>query len=302
MKMMFFFWPKTFHLRKKPSISGGRVHIPSVVTAQNSLADHRPATRSPDLQALGATAARLTARFKALDLFERLAAICNEVHGVIVFTTSFGLEDQVIAHAIFAQNLAVKIVTLDTGRLFPETHQLWAETEQRYGRRICAVVPEHGAVEAFVAQHSIDGFRSSVEARRACCGVRKVEPLGRALAGAAAWITGVRAEQSMDRAAMPYAEVDPLHHLLKVNPLLDWTRSRVVDLVRAHRIPSNPLHDRGFLSIGCAPCTRAVKPGESERAGRWWWEQEEKKECGLHSHPAWPGASLAIATDPAHKD
>jgi phosphoadenosine phosphosulfate reductase len=112
----------------------------------------------------------------------------------------------------------------------------------------------------------------------------------------------VRAEQSMDRAAIPYAEVDPLHHLLKVNPLLDWTRSRVVDLVRAHRIPSNPLHDRGFLSIGCAPCTRAVKPGESERAGRWWWEQEEKKECGLHSHPAWPGASLAIATDPAHKD
>src|SRR5262249_62305267 len=148
----------------------------------------------------------------------------------------------------------------------------------------------------FVAHHSIDGFRSSVEARRACCGVRKVEPLGRALAGAAAWITGLRAEQSMDRAAMPCAEVDPLHHLLKVNPVLDWTRSSAVDFVRAPRIPYNPLHDRGFLSIGCAPCTRAVKPGEPERAGRWWWERDDKKECGLHGRPASPDASQVNAT------
>jgi phosphoadenosine phosphosulfate reductase len=261
----------------------------------------QPASASPQLHALGRAAARLAAGFGALDLFERIAAIGNEVDGAVVFTTSFGLEDQAIAHAILAQNLAVDVVTLDTGRLFPETHQLWAETEQRYGRRVRAIVPERGAVEAFVAQHGIDGFRSSIEARRACCGVRKVEPLGRALKGAAAWITGVRADQSMDRAAMTYAEVDPLHRLLKVNPLLDWTRSRVADFVRAHRVPCNPLHDRGFLSIGCAPCTRAVKPGEPERAGRWWWEQEDKKECGLHSRPA-PSDASPVQAIPLRQD
>src|SRR5215510_8232296 len=265
-------------------------------------ANTQPASSSPELHTLGAAAARLAARFGALNLFERIAAICNEVDGAIVCTTSFGLEDQAIAHAIFVQDLAIEIVTIDTGRLFPETHQLWAETERRYGRRVRAVLPEHGAVEAFVAQHGIDGFRSSVEARRACCGVRKVEPLDRALEGAAAWITGVRADQSMDRAAMPYAEVDPLHHLLKVNPLLDWTRSSVVDFVCSHHIPCNSLHDRGFLSIGCAPCTRAVKPGEPERAGRWWWEREDRKECGLHSRPVSPHASPVQPTVPLRKD
>jgi phosphoadenosine phosphosulfate reductase len=270
--------------------------------AQHSLADRQPASRSPDLHALGATAARLAASFAALDLFERLAAIRNEVNGAIVFTTSFGLEDQAVAHVIFAQELAIEVVTLDTGRLFPETHQLWAETERRYGRPVHAIVPEHGAVEAFVARHGINGFCSSVEARRACCGVRKVEPLGRALKSAVAWITGVRGDQSMDRAAMSYAVVDRLHQLLKVNPLLDWTRGHVLDFVRTHRIPYNPLHDRGFLSIGCAPCTRAVKPGEPERAGRWWWEQEEKKECGLHSRPSPPAASAASAPVPLRKD
>jgi len=269
---------------------------------QHSLARRQAANTSPGVHARAATAARLTAGFGALDLFGRLAAIRSEVDGRIVFTTSFGLEDQAIAHAILTEELQVEIVTLDTGRLFPETHRLWAETEQRYGRRIRAVVPEHGGVEAFVAQHGIDGFRSSVEARRACCGVRKVAPLGRALEGAAAWITGVRAEQSVDRAAMAYAAVEPPHHHLKVNPLLDWTRGRVIDFVRAHRIPYNPLHDRGFLSIGCAPCTRAVKPGEPERAGRWWWEQEEKKECGLHGRTAPAAASPAGAPIPLRKD
>ena len=269
---------------------------------QHSHTDRRPVTRSPDLSAVGATAARLAASFSALDLFERLAAIRNEIDGSIVFTTSFGLEDQAIAHAIFVRNLAIEIVTLDTGRLFPETHQLWAETERRYGRPIRAVVPDHGAVEAFVAEFGINGFRSSAAARHACCGVRKVGPLGRALKGAAGWITGLRAEQSMDRAAVPYAAVEPQHRLLKVNPLLDWGRGRVVDFVRGHGIPYNPLHDRGFLSIGCAPCTRAVKPGEPERAGRWWWEQEEKKECGLHNRPAPPAASPATALFAPPKD
>lgn len=228
------------------------------------------------------TVVRLTDRLSTLDLFARLAAVRDQVAGRIVFTTSFGLEDQAIAHAILAQDLAIEIVTLDTGRLFPETHQVWAETERRYGRRIRAVVPEHAEVEAFVARHGIDGFRTSVEVRHACCGVRKVAPLGRALNGAAAWITGVRAEQSAQRAGTRFAALDAVHRLIKVNPLLDWTRSRLVAFVAAHGIPYNALHDRGFPSIGCAPCTRAVAPGEPERAGRWWWEQDEKKECGLH--------------------
>ena len=246
---------------------------------------HSPAQRQlaePSFDPLGAIAARLAAGVGTLDLFERIAAARDEIPGRVVFTTSFGLEDQAIGHAIFTQDLAIDVVTLDTSRLFPETHQVWAETERRYGRRIRALFPDHGSVESWVAQHGIDGFRSSVEARRGCCAMRKVEPLGRALAGASAWITGLRAEQSAGRAAMPYASIDPVHRLLKVNPLLDWARSSVVDFVADHRIPYNRLHDRGFLSIGCAPCTRAVAPGEPERAGRWWWEQDEKKECGLH--------------------
>jgi phosphoadenylyl-sulfate reductase (thioredoxin) len=177
--------------------------------------------------------------------------------------------------------------------LFPETHQVWAETEQRYGQRIRALSPEHRSVEAWVARHGIDGFRAAVEARQGCCSVRKVEPLRRALAQASAWITGLCAEQSADRAVTAYAALDPAYHLLKVNPLLDWTRERVLDFVRQHDIPYNRLHDRGFLSIGCAPCTRAVAAGEPERAGRWWWEQDEKKECGCIATMRLPPASSA---------
>jgi phosphoadenosine phosphosulfate reductase len=231
---------------------------------------------------LSSVGVQLTEAFAGLDLGERLAAARAAVPGRLVFTTSFGLEDQAISHAIFAQDLAIEVVTFDTGRLFPETHQVWAETEQHYGRRIQALVPERRSVEAWVAQNGINGFRASVEARQACCGVRKVEPLRRALADASAWVTGVRAEQSAERALMSFAEIDPQHRLLKLNPLLDWTRDRVSAFVRDHGVPYNSLHDRGFLSIGCAPCTRALAPDEPERAGRWWWEQEEKKECGLH--------------------
>jgi phosphoadenosine phosphosulfate reductase len=248
-------------------------------------------------------AGRLSAGSAGRDLFERVADIRAEVAGPIVFTTSFGLEDQAITHAIFSQRLRIEVVTLDTGRLFPETHAVWAKTEQRYGERIRALVPDSRSVEAWVAQHGIDGFRASVEARQGCCAVRKVEPLRRALEGASAWITGLRAEQSADRAATPYAALDPAHRLLKVNPLLDWTRERVVEFVHQHGVPYNDLHDRGFLSIGCAPCTRAVAPGEPERAGRWWWEQDEKKECGLHSHRAAPArGDRALALMAANKE
>jgi phosphoadenosine phosphosulfate reductase len=257
------------------------------------LAPSLPNRAAPDLDALAAVGERLTEIFGGLGLEERLRAARAAVPGRLIFTTSFGLEDQAISHAIFAQDLAIEVVTFDTGRLFPETHQVWAESERHYGRRIPALVPERRSVEAWIAQHGIDGFRSSLEARLGCCGLRKVEPLGRALAGAAAWATGVRAEQSADRAMMRFAAIDPQHRLLKLNPLLDWTRDRVATFVRDHHIPRNSLHDRGFLSIGCAPCTRALAPGEPERAGRWWWEQDDRKECGLH-RPSGPHPSVPV--------
>ncbi len=213
---------------------------------------------------------------------ERVAAARRLIAGRIVFTTSFGLEDQAVTHMIFAHDIDVDVVTLDTGRLFPETHDVWAETERRYGRRIRAEVPERTAVQDLVAAQGINGFRNSLDARIACCEVRKVVPLGRVLADASGWITGLRADQSRERAVTPFAQLDPAHRLIKINPLADWHRDDVVRFVTDHGIPYNRLHDRGFPSIGCAPCTRAVQPGEGERAGRWWWENEEKKECGLH--------------------
>jgi phosphoadenosine phosphosulfate reductase len=254
---------------------------------------HAPISAS-EATPLHATAQRLTAGFRDLDLVNRLADARRAMAGRLVFTTSFGLEDQAITHAILSQDLAIDIVTLDTGRLFPETYAVWGETEARYDRRIRAFYPERASIEAFVAQHGINGFRASIAARQDCCAVRKVEPLGRALDGASGWITGMRAEQSSERATTPYAAVDPARSLIKLNPLLDWTRERVVAFVHEHGVPYNALHDEGFLSIGCAPCTRAVKPGEPERAGRWWWEQEDKKECGLHSRPH-PTLETAVA-------
>jgi phosphoadenosine phosphosulfate reductase len=241
------------------------------------------AARNADREIFATITGGFVERFPALDLFERLAAIRSEIPGRVVFTTSFGLEDQAVAHAIFAQALAIDAATLDTGRLFPETHDVWAETERRYGVRVLAFAPEHRAVETLIAGQGVDGFRSSVEARLDCCAVRKVAPLARVLNGSAAWITGLRADQSADRAQVAPALFDEERGLIKVNPLFDWTRERTREFVRTHDVPCNALHERGFLSIGCAPCTRAVMPGEPERAGRWWWEQSQKKECGLHS-------------------
>ena len=235
----------------------------------------------------GAASVRaLAAALPALDLFERLRAIRAHLPGRIVFTTSFGLEDQAITHVIFSQTLNVDVATLDTGRLFPETHDTWAETEARYGRRIAAFSPAHETLEALIAEQGIGGLRSSLAARLECCHVRKVLPLERALAGSAAWITGIRADQSACRARFSAIAFDEQRSLVKVNPLFDWTRDETLDFVRSYEVPYNRLHDRGFLSIGCAPCTRAVEPGEPERAGRWWWEQTEKKECGLHRDPS----------------
>jgi phosphoadenosine phosphosulfate reductase len=174
------------------------------------------------------------------------------------------------------------VVTIDTGRLFPETYALWAETERKYGHRIRAVYPQQGSVEAFIQSHGINGFYDTVDARLACCHARKVEPLSRALAGASGWIVGLRADQSGHRQETKVVAADE-RGLLKFSPLFDWSRQAVQSYAEDNGIPVNPLHERGFVSIGCAPCTRAIAPGESERAGRWWWEQDAKRECGLHS-------------------
>ncbi|MBI3275031.1 MAG: phosphoadenylyl-sulfate reductase, partial [Methylocystis sp.] len=213
----------------------------------------------------------LEPRLAALDLDHRLQLARELIPGRIVFTTSFGLEDQLITHAIFTAGLDIEVVTIDTGRLFPQTYDVWAQTEARYARRIGAVYPQAQALEELVAERGINGFYKSVDNRKACCHVRKVEPLARLLSGASAWVTGLRADQSQERATAALAEFDAGHRLLKINPLADYAREAVVALVEAFSVPVNELHAQGFISIGCAPCTRAIEPGEAERAGRWWW-------------------------------
>ncbi len=213
---------------------------------------------------------------------DRIAFVRDAVQGPIVFAHGFGVEGQLIFHWICERALDIDVVTLDTGRLFPETYALWAETERRYGRRIRAIYPNQAAVEALVETQGIDGFYESRAARLACCDVRKARPLDRALAGARAWITGLRADQSSTRREAGLVGFDAARGLLKVNPLFDWTRGAVLEAIRANGVPINALHARGFASIGCAPCTRAIAPGEAERSGRWWWEGDGHKECGLH--------------------
>lgn len=238
-----------------------------------------------------ATLARPIDEEAVLGVAERLHLASQMVTGRIVFTTSFGIEDQLIAHHVFSQRLPIEVVTLDTGRLFPETHAVWQETEELYGVRIRAVHPDASALEALVADQGINGFYYSKDARLACCAVRKVEPLGRALAGAKAWVTGLRADQSDRRSETRLIEWDAQRGLTKIAPLFDYSRPRVVAECVKLGVPVNELHSKCFLSIGCAPCTRAIKPGEPERAGRWSWETDEAKECGLHPGPRTHGRS-----------
>lgn len=201
-----------------------------------------------------------------------------------VFTTSFGLEDQVLTALIARAGLApaIRFATLDTGRLFPETYDVWSRTEALYGLVVFGYSPQAASVESLVRERGVNGFRNSIENRKACCGVRKLEPLGRALAQADLWITGLRSDQSTARAGTGLTEFDAERGLTKLNPLHDWSRDEVSAFAAAHDVPISTLHARGFASIGCAPCTRAIAPGEPERAGRWWWEDEAAKECGLH--------------------
>lgn len=217
----------------------------------------------------------------SLSLGERLKYIADQ-KGSAVFTTSLGIEDQVITEAIAVSGLNIRIATLETGRLFDETLALIDETEERLNIRIERYQPDEAAVAGYVDAYGRNGFYESVEARQACCHIRKLVPLENALKGADIWITGLRRGQSGTRASTPYAEYDAKRALTKVNPLADWGIDDIHAYVAKHRVPVNPLHERGYPSIGCAPCTRAIKPGEPERAGRWWWETDAKRECGLH--------------------
>jgi len=223
--------------------------------------------------------------YAPLSLAERLQAFRDATQGRIVFTTSLGIEDQAITHAIAAHKIDIEIVTLDTGRLFKESYDVWDKTEKKYGIRIKAMFPKPEAVESYVADNGINAFYNSLELRKACCHMRKVEPLGRALAGAKGWISGIRADQTQNRADVKWAEMDTKFNVLKFSPILDWTADSVRTFVEDNDIPYNALHDNGFPSIGCQPCTRAITAGEDERAGRWWWEQDDGQECGLHVGP-----------------
>ncbi len=200
----------------------------------------------------------------------------------IAFSTSLGLEDQVLTHIISKINPEARFFTLDTGRLFPETYDLIDRTAKKYNITIEVYFPEAHDVEQMVKEKGINLFYDSIENRKFCCEVRKLRPLARAMEGLDAWITGLRREQSVTRKELKKVEWDENNHRIKINPLADWTLDEVEDYIAKNRVPVNPLHKKGFASIGCQPCTRAIEPGEDIRAGRWWWENPETKECGLH--------------------
>jgi len=214
-------------------------------------------------------------------LADGLKLISEWFPGKVVFSSSLGQEDQVLTDVIFKNNLPVTIFTIDTGRLFNETYELLDRTNARYKRNIQVYFPEATDVEEFVANKGINSFYESVDNRKECCHIRKVKPLNRALKGAEVWITGLRAEQSNNRHDMPMIEWSEEKKLYKFNPLIKWTYEEMIDYINKFNVPYNRLHDKGFVSIGCAPCTRAIEAGEDARAGRWWWETSQK-ECGLH--------------------
>ncbi len=203
----------------------------------------------------------------------------------IALASSLSAEDQVLTDMLVKIAPHARIFTIDTGRLPQETYDVIAETMNRYHIHIEILCPQTGALEQMEQQYGPNLFYESVENRRLCCHTRKVEPLNRILSQLKAWICGLRKEQSVTRAAVEKIERDEAHGLYKVNPLADWTEKQVWDYIREHRVPYNKLHDQGYPSIGCAPCTRAVRPGEDIRAGRWWWEDSQHKECGLHKKP-----------------
>lgn len=224
-------------------------------------------------------------RIAALSIPDALKLLEEAFPAKLTFSTSFSMEDQVITDFIGRHKTPVALFTLDTGRLFPETYSTWSRTLERYALTIDAYYPNAEKIQEFVRTYGPNSFYQSVDNRKQCCHIRKVEQLKRALAGKAVWITGLRAEHSPNRSDMQILEWDEANQVLKYNPLLHWTTEAVWAYINEHNVPYNSLHDKGFVSIGCAPCTRAVRAGEDFRAGRWWWEDQSKKECGLHVHP-----------------
>ncbi|NJD24723.1 MAG: phosphoadenylyl-sulfate reductase [Betaproteobacteria bacterium] len=234
-----------------------------------------PALFNPTPDLVAATAAKTEA---AAVLIARIAAEWSPV----AFANSLGAEDMVLTDLIVKAGLPIEIFSLDTGRLPVDTYDLMAAVDAHYGLKLKIYFPQPEAVEALVRNHGINAFYASVALRKACCHARKVEPLQRALAGKRAWITGLRAQQATTRSGLPAQEYDEGNGLEKFNPLADWSEKEVWTYLKQHGVPYNALHDKFYPSIGCAPCTRAITPGEDVRAGRWWWEAPESKECGLH--------------------
>ena len=217
-------------------------------------------------------------------LTARLEAIVAEFPHA-AFASSLGAEDMVVTDAILSAGLPITVFTLETGRLHRETLDLLERVRSHYGHEIEAFRPDPDAMARYVNEHGLNAFYESVDLRKRCCHIRKVEPLARALTGRDAWITGLRRSQSVTRTDLPLREHDTVHGIPKFNPLADWSEAEVWACIRARAVPYNALHDRGYPSIGCEPCTRAIRPGEDVRAGRWWWESSNAKECGLHVSP-----------------
>ena len=224
----------------------------------------------------------LNLRFAGASPQEVLKYFTNTYGDKIALSSSLGVEDQVLTDILTKVDKATSIFTLDTGRLFPETYSLIDRTNMHYGIKIKVYFPDHTQVEEMVSSRGINLFYEDIESRKRCCQVRKLEPLKRAFSGLEVWVCGLRREQSVTRQNMQLIEWDEMNGLIKINPLIDWTEKQVWDYVHKHGVPYNKLHDTGFASIGCQPCTRAIKAGEDVRAGRWWWESPEHKECGLH--------------------
>lgn len=213
---------------------------------------------------------------------EQLLILAKVFPGKMIFTTSFGIEDQVITHILFEHDLPVEVATLDTGRLFPETYKVFNQTIKKYGKKINVFFPDNENVEKMLTEKGPFSFYYSKENRMECCRLRKVVPLNRALEGKECWISGIRATQSDNRNSMEWLEYDEERNLFKFYPLFHWSFEEVSAFVKENNVPYNILHDKGFVSIGCEPCTRAIRPGEDFRAGRWWWEIDGPKECGCH--------------------
>lgn len=219
---------------------------------------------------------------KIQETLSNLKQVSSEFPSKIAFSSSLGEEDQVLTWFIAKFTLPIAIFTLDTGRLFNESYELLSRTENKYQIAIDLKFPEVAEVQSLVNKHGINGFYKSLEARKACCGIRKINPLKKALQPFDAWVTGLRSEQSPNRSQVQFRAYDPAFNLEKINPLHHWTHEEIRALIDRENIPTNPLHSKGFVSIGCAPCTRAIEPGEHPRNGRWWWENSQK-ECGLHN-------------------